>query len=243
MAEVTKLREDAPISKVIATGLNVVIGISNDRQISFQSGYEGDEADASIMARLDRMFMFADKLKARYEIEDLEEQIRKNAAERAKFEDHIRTSVTNTEHALAMFDVEIEEMKGRREAERARKLAEMNAEIVAMQEMRGEHFQNGLAAFRKAGRQGSYLPRGADKANLDRIDLGIERAGEARDMVLAQWDADYDAAMAKNAVAREKRENEGRQEVQGLENTVARYTELITEDEGRLAKRRSVLEG
>lgn len=243
MADPVKLHPDPPIQKVIATGLNVVIGISNDRQISFQSGYEGDEADVSIMARLDRMFMFADKLKARYEIEDIGEQIRKNLAERAKFEDHVRTSTTNTEHALAMFDVELQEMKDRREIEKARKLAEMNAEIVAMQEMRGDVFNQGVENFTKQGRMGSYVPRGADKANLDRIDLGIKKAGEARDTILEQWDADYDAVLAKNAAAREKRENEGAQEIQSLQNTITRYSELIAEDEVRLEKRKGVLEG
>ena len=49
--------------------------MADDRQITFQSGYEGDESDEIVFARLQRNLRFADRLKAIYEIPKLEDEI------------------------------------------------------------------------------------------------------------------------------------------------------------------------
>lgn len=235
--------DDRPVQKVIATGLSIIVGLTNDRQMTFSSGYEGDEDDSSINARLDRMMRFADRLKARYEIGEIEKRLADNRKGLAQFKDHIRTAEDNRDRDLADFDVQIAELERLKPEERAKHAAEMDAKILRFQEMRKEHFNLALETHQTRGRSGSFVPRGQDKVNLDRIDLAIKQAGEAKDKDIEAWDVAYDRQIDAACAEREKRVETARQEVQSLTHTVDRHAELIAEDEAELAKRRAVAEG
>jgi hypothetical protein len=227
MAEVAKLRPDDARAVAVATG--IVVGITNDRQITFQTGHEGHETPEVVFRRYLGVMQIADRLKAHYEVPEIEEELFKHRETLANFlEDKARLEANH--------EVQVEEWKRLRPETREKKLADMNAQILDMQEKRKEFHNQGVEEHRRSGRQGSFTPRGNLKATLDRIDLGIKQAGEARDSEMEKFDADYDAMIAKAQAEKD-------QALANLGISIERYQKAIAEREERLAKRRAIAEG
>lgn len=245
MAEsnVRKLVTEEPVNKVVASGFTIVVGLTNDRQMTFQSGYEGDEDDSSIYARMQRMMKFADRLKATYEIPEIEEELFKHRETLANFiEDKTRA---DAEHVKNQADrqVQIDTLVSIRDEERKKQIAKMDAEILVLQEMRSERWNLGLERHRKSGRSGSYDPRGKDKVDIDRIDLGIKQAGDARNKDMELWEKAYDQRLVDLSKEMERAEAEKDQHIGNLNISILRYEDAIREREERLALRRSAAEG
>lgn len=235
--------EDAPVQKVIATGISLVIGLSDNQQLTFQSGYEGDEDDSSINARLDRMLSFAGRLRARAQIPDIARAIAKHRKDMATFQELIDRAEQEQPHQIATRQVEIDEMKRLRADMRARKLAEMDAQLLDLQERRKEFFNNGLEEHRKRGRQGSYTPSGSVAATLKNIDTAIDAAGKARDADIEAWDREYDAMIAAAEADLHKKEEERLQTIAGHKITIGRHEEAIAELNEQLAECQKLLGG
>ena len=235
--------DEEPVSKVIATGVNLVVGLTNDRQISFQSGYEGDEDDSSIRERFARMMKLADYLKAVAEIPAHRQELVKLRKTLADFQEDFARLESEHPHQLAIRQVEIDEMKRLRGGERDKFVADMNADILHLQNMRQKSYELGVENFRKAGRQGSYVPRGADEANLKRIDAAIEQAGKARDLEIERWDEAYDGKIAAAEAELHRQEEERKQASANKQITIARYGEEIAAREQQLADCQAIVDG
>lgn len=150
-----KARIDAPVKEVVATAFSLVFGIADDRQITFQSGFADDEDDNVVNARLDRVMRFAERLQALKKLPQLRDERRTMLDEIAQYESDCASFMNNAHpKAQASIDVEIEEL----------------------QELRKETFDKSYAAFRAAGRQGSYIPKGVDQQRIEAADRAIEAA-------------------------------------------------------------------
>lgn len=180
MPETAAVRQlhDAPAVKVVASAYSIVVGLTNDRQITFQSGYEADESDEVVFARLQRNMRFADRLKANYELPTIEEELAKHVETLERFEDDMRRVENNHEIAQAKRQVELD-----------------------------EHMNLGAQEWEKSGKRGEYVPAGARarsivllkealakadaerSQNLEGLEISIKRYKEAI--------ADYEVKLAK----------------------------------------------
>lgn len=233
--------DETPVQKVIATGLSLVVGLSDNQQLTFQSGYEGDEDDSSIHARLDRMLSFAERLRAKAQIPDIGRAIAKHRKDMATFQELIDRAEQEQPHQIAARQVEIDEMKRLRPEEKAKFVSDMDADILKLDELRKDAFNQGLEEYRRSGRQGSYTPKGAQEAKLKNIDSAIGKAREARDLEIERWDQRYDEGIAK-AEAELHRANEDRlQTIAGHRITIGRHEEAISELNDQLAECQKLL--
>jgi hypothetical protein len=138
-ANVQKLREE-PVQKVVATAVSIVVGLADDRQITFQTGYEGDETDDAVNGRLDRTMRFANRLKAIYSLPNLEDELEQHETVLARF----------IEDQAAIVD--------RYENEQAGRAAELAAKR-----------RDAEARHATSGKRGGYKPEGATKRDLEII--------------------------------------------------------------------------
>ena len=237
------VHDDTPVQKVIATGLSLVVGLSDNQQITFQSGYEGDEDDSSIKARLDRMMLFASHLTARARIPDLKRQIAKHVSDAATFQELTDRAEKEHPHQIAARQVEIDEIKSLHDSEKAKFVADMDAEILKTQELRAEEFNAGLEEYRRSGRQGSYVPRGAREATLKRIDSAVARLIEARDAEIEAWEKRYADGIAAAEADLAKKEEERKQTIAGHQITIGRHQEAIEALEAELADCQATIDG
>ncbi len=228
MAEVTKLRQPGePMAVGVATG--IVVGITNDRQITFQTGHEGNESPDVVFNRYLGVMKIADRLKAHYEVPEIEEELFKHRETLANF-------IEDRDRRIAEHEVQVDEWTKSRAKAKADFVASMDARILEMQDKRQEHYNLGADEHRNRGRQGTYKPVGATKATLDRIDLGIKQVKDARDADIKRWDADYDEMIVKAAAEKD-------QALANISISIKRYEDAIAERETRLAKRKEVAEG
>jgi hypothetical protein len=227
----------------VATATAIVVGLTNNRQITFQTGHEGNEDPETVFNRYMGVMKIADRLQAVYEIPEIEEELFKHRETLANFLEDKRRLEAAFEVSQAERQVTIDEMRRSRPEMKAAKLAEMNAAILDMQKRRGEFYGQGHEEFRRRGRTGSYTPAGATKATLDRIELGIKQAGEARDAEMTDFDAKYDASIAGAEAEMARAEAERDQALANLGISIDRYNGAISEREERLAKRKVVAEG
>lgn len=183
-SNIKPLREPV-VEKVIATALSITVGLTDDRQITFQSGYEGDETDEAVNARLDRTMRFADRLKARYGIPKLEEEL------------HTR------ERALANMEEDSPRVAERHERDQAERRVQMDAaaqecneRILSAQQRKKDLFDKGQDDWQKRGKMGGYKPQGAAAADIDRQDHAIKEFAAIRDKEVARIEADIVRAEA-----------------------------------------------
>lgn len=230
--------DDGRVEKVVAAGLSINIGLADDRQMTFQSGFEGDEPDDVVNARIDRMMRFADRQKARYEIPKLEDELQKHVETLAQFREDLDRIDVKHQHDQAVRQVEIDERGAQKDAARKKVAAEIDATVLTTKQHRATEYEAGLQAHRRGGRTGSYIPNGVTKANLDRIDKYLETMISSKEAALDQFDLEYAAGTAglKNQLL--KAEAEKDQTVQNLGISITRYTEAIVDRTERLAKAR-----
>ena len=211
-AKVQPLHE-TPVTKVVATGFNLVINLAGERQITFQSGYEGDEADEAVHARIDRMMAIGDRYKARYSIPEIESDL---ATQEQTF--------ANLQVDKARLDIEYEAAQAARDDE-LRKCRDLAGEhILDLQARKREIENNGVAAWNASGRRGDYAPKGASLTNIERFDKGIEDAQTARDKAAAGILADIEKAQAEKTRADEN-----------MAISMDRWTKAIEDTKAKLA--------
>lgn len=242
MPEPHKLHPE-PVNKVIATGVSVTVGLSNDRQITFQTGFEGDELDSAVNARFDRIMRLADRQKARYQIEEIEEELIKHRETLANFREQLEIRETAHVHEQAERRVVIDTMAGMRVQAKKDFQAEIDGTILKIQEARTEQYSAALEAFRAAGRKGSFVPSGSAGRNIELIDKQIEKAKEHRGEALADFDVDYGRKLAEAEAEFNKAQAERDQAVANLNISVRRYEEAIAERQTKLAKCKALAEG
>lgn len=243
-AKVIPITDDTPVQKVIATGFSLVVNLAGERQITFQSGYEGDEDDASINARLDRMMAFADRQKAIYQIPEIEDELFKHRETLANFiEDRDRIEANHVK-AQAEREAQIAALDGELRAEAVADAKEkVNVEILHAQDLRNAEIKRGQEDWQKHGKLGAYKPAGAVKANVDRCNEAIERYEKLRDEEVERVNAETDALITKIRAEIVKAENEREQALANLGISINRYQEAIAERETRLAKCRATAGG
>lgn len=143
---VRKLREEV-VEKVVASAVSIVVGLADDRQITFQTGYEGDETDAAINARLDRTMRFADRLKAIASLPTLELELERHETTIERFQ--ADQTAIETRHEVA---------QAKRSVERAARE------------------QNAVKTWNASGKRGEFKPQGATARDLDLIQGEIDKA-------------------------------------------------------------------
>ena len=234
---------EPPVEKVVASAVEIVVGVANDRQMRFSTAFEGDETDAAINARFDRIFRLADRQKARYEIDDLDLDLSKTRDTLSQFREDMGRIEADHERAQAARGVEMAELENLRAEKRDEFIAEINATILKMQEQRAETERNAIEDHNRSGARGSFVARGHVKTTLERIDTTIKKAGENREEALAGFERDYDDLLARMRGEFERAQAERDQSVANLNISITRYEEAIVEKEARLEKCRAKLEG
>ena len=232
-----------PVVKVVATVVSVTIGLTNDRQMTFQSGYEGDETDEAVNGRLDRMMRIADRLQARYKLKEVKEELVVREKALTNFEkDYARLEV---EHETAQAErlVEIARLEDGYEAARKTAQAEMDADILTLQDLKKDAFNEGLEAYRKAGRMVTYVPAGKDKANIARVESAIQKAGDARDSALVGFEERYKAHVENLKAEHHKVQMDREQHLANLTDAMERHRLGVAEAKKDLAELTAVAEG
>lgn len=235
---VRKLHEE-PVTKVVASAVNIIVGLTNDRQMTFQTGFEGDETDEAVNERFDRIMRLADRQKAKYEIPEVEDELFKHRETLANFmEDKERVEASHI-HDQAMRQETLDEMSRLREPELQKVKAEINATILQIQERKAAEIEAGQEEWRRTGKLAGYKPQGARKRNIELCDKALEEAEKHREQAVSLFSDDYDAKMAKVQAEYNKAENERSQTLANLGISIARYEDAIKEREAKLSKLRA----
>ncbi len=225
-----------PDAKNIATGVSLVVSLASDRQITFQTGFEGDEPDPVVNARLDRLCRFADRLKAKAEIPEIEADLRKQRETLAQFrEDRARVGAEH-EHQQALRQVELDERVKHREQARKEFQAGIDASILSMQQAKQKIWNAGAEEYARSGRLTAYMPRGAAASNLEKVDKAIAEASVHREKALADFDNDYQIGLdtAQGEIDKANAEREAAE--RSLNISIERYETAIASQEAHLAK-------
>lgn len=148
MPETSAVRQlhETPVERVIASGVSIVVSLPEGRQISFTTGFEGDESDADVNARFDRIMRLADRQRARYELAELEEELKR----------HLLTNERMEKDQAAV--------ESRYEVHRAQRVVE---QTTVRRDVESAAVQSGRS---------NATPRGASKRTLDLIQIEIDKA-------------------------------------------------------------------
>lgn len=158
-----------------AIGFSITANLGGERQIVFQHFVGQDEDDKTVNARLDRLMMFVDRLKAKTDLPELRDELAKLETTLAQFEED--RARLETEHVAAQARLDLQ---GNTLAKDIDKL-----------------LREGEAAFRAAGRQGAYTPQGLAKASIERVQFGLNQVTEEK----ARASAERDQALANMAIS------------------------------------------
>lgn len=231
------------VSKVVASGVTITVGLSDDRQMTFQSGFEGDETDASINARFDRMMRFADRLKAKYEIVQIRKDVIKATDTLSQLQEDWARVKGEHQKVIAQRQVELQERHDQRETMRKAARAEIDASILELQEKKRTDFQEGADEHVRSGRQGAYKPQGARLRNQTLYETAIEKAKAQGDFAMADWDATFDQGLEVAAAEITKAEGEADQYDTAMTISVKRHTEFLETAQARLVECQAMLDG
>lgn len=242
MPEPVKLRptEDR---QVIATAVSIVVGVTDDRQMTFQTGFQGDETPEEINRRFDGMMALADRQQAKYKLIKARKDLVKLQETYDRFlEDKADVEARHIK-GQAERDVQVKHLRDIREDELKKFVADMDVEVLKLNELRKERFNAGLEQARSRGRMGSYVPAGADAAALKNIDSAISKVKEARDTEIERWNKGYDANI--EAIEKEiNRVNEDRAQHAGnLDIQISRFEKEIAAAKEEIDEFQAVVEG
>jgi DNA repair exonuclease SbcCD ATPase subunit len=232
-----------PDAKNIATGVSLVVSLANDRQITFQSGFEGDEPDPVVNARLDRLCRFADRLKAKAEIPEVEADLHKQSETLAQFREDLARVRADYERQQALRRVELQERVDHRDQARKDFETEINTAILSMQEAKQKLWNSGAEEHARGGRLTAYTPRGATAANLEKVDKAIAEATGNREKALEDFDQTYDEGLETAQAEIDKAEAEREAVERNLNISVERYEAAIAASQTHLAKCRELAGG
>lgn len=231
------------VTQVPAVGFSLTTNLDGNRQAVFQGFVPADMSDGEVNAFLDRVRGFSDRLRAVYEIGEVEAELRKHRDSLAQMtEDRARLDLEH-EEAQALRRQELAAAEAGKDEARSSAQATIGAEILKMQELRQTKFNEGLNEYRRQGRQGSYSPQGARKADLEKIDRGIELAKIEMDEAVESAMAQYEAQLETRREAIQKADAEREQAHAHMAISVKRYTEAIAEREERLGQLKALIGG
>ena len=129
-----------------AIGYSVVANLGGDRQLTCQCFVGEDESDATVNGKLDRIFAVMDRQRARYEINDVNEDLAKHRETLAQLEADLARIDTDFARAQASLDVQLGEIRSQAEAAQ----------------------QEGYDTHASTGRRGDYKPAGITLATIQR---------------------------------------------------------------------------
>lgn len=227
------------VTKVVATGYSMVVGLSADRQITFQSGYEGDETDEAVAARMDRQLRLADRIKARYEIPKAEDDLAKQQETLDNL--LVDRDRLDKKHELEQADrrVQLAEMEKLRPDERTKVAAAIEDQVLLIQDRKVRITEQGITLHQQQGKMGSFVAKGAVKADLDKQDHALAQLAKIREEALANFDKEFDSRVAALQAEFDKAEAERNfhRENQGI--SVERWGKAIADQEACLARLRA----
>lgn len=145
------------VKEVVGTSFALVVGLSDNQQITFQSGFAEDEDDAAVHARIDRLTRIARRSQLLAEVPKLKE-------ERAQLIDQ----------------------QAQTRADEARLDADYAAEVGRLEALKKDTFDVGYNEHVRAGRSGPYAPRGAAAQAISGAQRDLEKMDAERKVVLQQ---------------------------------------------------------
>lgn len=165
-----------------ALGYSIVANLGGDRQITVQCFVGEDEPLSTINAKLDRALAVVDRQKARYEIDEIREDLSKHEKTYAQF-------VEDAERIELDYQ---QSQKG------------LNDEIEKLAALHDETRDAGYQAHVSSGRRGGFAPSGHLKQQLSAINGQKLQLAEARDKNTAE----RDAAISQLAISKARYEAE-----------------------------------
>lgn len=242
-SNVRKLVEDAPVVKVVATAFSLVVGLTPDKQLTFQSGFEGDEPDEVINLRMDKMLRLADRIRSRYEIPEAEEELAKQQETVSNLRFDLDRLDKQHEHDQAARQVELAELDTLCAADIKETEEAVNLEILNIQKTRESVHASGLAAHQKSGRMGSYVPAGAAKSDLAKCDQALETMKTLRETRVAEVVNQYDQRRITLQGEIDKAENERELHRSNQGVSLERWGKAIVDQEAKLARLKAAAGG
>ena len=94
---------------MVGHAVGFTIGLADDRQVTFQTGFAEDEDDVTVNARFDRIMRLADRQKAKYELVKLREELETHQKALARLTEDLARVDVDFERTQAQIDVEIGE--------------------------------------------------------------------------------------------------------------------------------------
>lgn len=174
-------RDAAPFERTVETvpdtpapataiGYSITVNVGPVHQIVAQCFVAEDEPDAVVNEKMDRVFRFLDRRKAIYEVEALEAELVKH-----------RETVINAKNDWKEAD-----------ERHAKTLAGYDVQAAALNASREQTNNAGVAAFKRAGKQGEYRPSGQTDASLRRCDAALESLKAERTKAEAERSVELD---------------------------------------------------
>ena len=231
-------RVDAP-----ALGFSITANIEGDRQIVVQSFVPLDAEPGDIDALLDKVMRRLDRQKAYYEVEAVAAEAAKIASTLSQFEEDLSRVGANFERARAQREIELDERRQQRAAERLRVEAEIDGQLLDMNGRRDAEFTSGMDEARRGGRLGEYKPTGSRKRNIELIDAQIENVRGMKIKALEEFEAGYDAALATAQAEIDKMDGQEAADMQNLSASIKRHKEELAIRQERLHKLQAILKG
>jgi len=157
MENVAPMRpKDQPRREVPAIGASITCNLGGDRQMVIQTHVAGDDTDEQVKGTLDRMLSFVDRAKARYEMEQEEEQFRTVGVTLANL-------IAGFPHAERMF---------------AKEQVERDAQIELLQADIKKNHDEAYNRHVESGRRGAFTLKGASAQVQDRLEKEIAMVHE-----------------------------------------------------------------
>ena len=139
-----------------ALGYSVVVNLDGNRQLTMQCFVAEDEPAEVVNAKLDRVFAVIDRQKARYDIVGEREELEKESAALAQFEED-----------LARVDADFEKAQ-----------AGLREQVVEMTTQKTQALEGGYNQHNAAGRRGEYVPSGHTKQTVNAAEAALRNVAE-----------------------------------------------------------------
>lgn len=231
------------VEREVATAVSLVVGLTDNMQITFQTGFGTDESDEAINARLDRLVAVANRQRSLAEVPKLEDQLQKEKGDLSQFQEDLGRIELDHASRKAEMQGQLDAKIAGREAARKKHAAEIDVMILEMQDVRQKTWNAGAEEARTRGRLGAYEPRGVDKANLEKIDKQIDLAKEGREKELDLWDARFDSEVETMRGELARADSERDQHMGQIRVSIQRYQDAIALTAERLEKARAAAGG
>lgn len=234
---------EEPVVKAYATMFQIVIGLSDNRQISFNSGFESDEDDAAVNARMDRIMRIADRQRAKYEIPELLKDIAKRQEVIDNLTEDRKRVDEQYEKDMASMGASMAELERRCTADVEASNAEANARILEVRGRAEKIRDEAQDDWQKRGNLGAYKPQGTAKAALLNHEEAEKEIGRMRDEEAKRIEKDIDAAIVQLASDISKAHETRKQWVDNNDYTFKRHQEGLAAVEEALADARMTAGG